>query len=217
MSLGSRLLDALVTQCSAVRSDIWCFFAGALRGLFTLVCGMAASWKSGAWGQVKWLHESVIDWALSVANGIDKSCVILMVKAASPTLALKCSVLSALVDGGAVPPARPCPSKTLQCTVCFGGLPAIPRAEGCLERAKKSAFFLFFFCFQGKTILDQTFVCKAVAQCYLKTWSHHCETYGWMYAHTKGVYQDTCAQCLLCLWSCLYVQVVCCTLCARCT
>jgi len=76
-----------------------------------------------------------------MANGIDKSCVILMVKAASHVLALKCSVVCALVGGWAVPPARPCPSKILWGTVWFGSLPATPRAERCLERAKKSAFF----------------------------------------------------------------------------
>lgn len=46
-----------------------------------------------------------------MANGIDKSCVILMmVKVVSHALALK---LSALVDGGAVPPTRPCLPKVL--------------------------------------------------------------------------------------------------------
>lgn len=67
MSSGSCPLDASVTQYSAVRSDIsWCVFSG--------VCGMTASWESGAQGPVKWLCESVIDWALSVANGIDELC-----------------------------------------------------------------------------------------------------------------------------------------------
>lgn len=76
-----------------------------------------------------------------MANGIDKSCVILMVKVESHSWALKGSVLSALVDEGSMTPVRPYPSKTLVGTVWFDGLPAIPRAKGYLQKAKKSGFF----------------------------------------------------------------------------
>lgn len=46
-----------------------------------------------------------------MANGIDKSCVILVVRAASHALTLKCSVLNEKggVEGGPVARARPCP------------------------------------------------------------------------------------------------------------
>lgn len=44
-----------------------------------------------------------------MANSIDKSCVILVVRAASHALTLKCSVLNVLVEGGPVARARPCP------------------------------------------------------------------------------------------------------------
>lgn len=60
---------------------------------------MAASWKSGAWGLVESLCESVIDGALTVANGIDELCHPDGAGIGS-CMALKCSMLSALVDGG---------------------------------------------------------------------------------------------------------------------
>lgn len=60
---------------------------------------MAASWKSGARGLVESLCESVIDGALTVANGIDELCHP-DGEGIGSCMALKCSMLSALVDGG---------------------------------------------------------------------------------------------------------------------
>lgn len=114
----------------------WC----VVWDFHSLVCGMSASWKSGAWGQAKWLYESVIDCALSVANVIDRSCVKLMVKALSHSQALKWELLSALagVGGGGQCPL-PDPALAQYCKVLFCGFPEIPETEGCLERAKRSA------------------------------------------------------------------------------
>ena len=130
---------------SAFRSGIsQCFFAGVLGGgIHSLVCGMAARWKSGAWGQAKGLYDSVINGVLSMANGIDESCVILTVKAASQALTPKCGALNALVERGAGAPRRPCPRKILYGTVQFGDLPVIPGAGRFLERARSLCFLVF--------------------------------------------------------------------------
>lgn len=82
-------------------------------GIHSLVCGTAARWKSGAWGQAKGLCDAVIDGALSMANGIDRSCVIPVVKVAGHVLTPKCAALRALLDIGASAPGRSCPRKIL--------------------------------------------------------------------------------------------------------
>lgn len=89
------------------------------------------------------------------------SCVILMVKAVGHALALKCSVLSALVDGGKCP--LPNPALPKYCgTVRFGDLFFSPVLFVCV-RFFCCGFSSLLFFFPIKDMLDQTLVCKTLA------------------------------------------------------
>lgn len=89
----------------------------ASPGAFLLVCYGSGGSLSDVWDGCQmeiWCFGTgkmiiCYSYRLNSEGGIDKSCVILVVRAASHALTLKCSVLNALVEGGQKPLPGPCP------------------------------------------------------------------------------------------------------------